>query len=90
MRQYEPIWVRIKNKNVASLVTPTANAARVIKAVIKEKHLDTGYKLMLSEQALQAKLEIVKENNKPDHNFITLHFSLTTTIKESYIGVNTL
>ena len=89
MRQYEPIWNRIKTHSHASIVTHPDNAARVIKAVTKEKHLDTGYKLLLSEDALVATL-VVREQSSKVNNSITIHFSLRTAIKESYIGVHTL
>ena len=90
MRQYEPIWNRIKTKNTASLVTHKDNVARVIKAVIKEKHKDTGYKLELSEQALISTLDITRTVSNKEPNSVTIHFSLTKSIKESYIGINTL
>ena len=89
MRQYEPIWHRIKTRNSASISTHPDNAARVIKAVIKEKHRDTGYKLLLSEKALKSKLNITKEVNGKSSEII-IHFSLETSIQESYIGVSNL
>jgi len=89
MRQYEPIWHRIKTKNHASLVTRPANVARIIKAVIKEKHKDEGYKLQLAEDALVAKLVITQKEDK-SKNSITINFSLTTSIKETYIGLSNL
>lgn len=89
MNSYEPIWNRIKLKNSASLVTHPNSVDSIIKAVINLKHRDTGYKLELSERALKAKLNISQELSKIN-NSVTIHFSLTTSIKESYIGVNTL
>lgn len=89
MRQYEPIWLRIKNKKTASIVTHVNNQTRVIKAVKKEKHRDTGYKLLLAEKGLTAKLVIVTEP-KEDAVTVLIHFSLKTYIKTSCIGVTTL
>ena len=90
MRQYEPIWNRIKTHNTASLVTHVNNEARIRKAVIKEKHIDEGYKLMLSDKALKATLIITREEDKNNLTMITLHFSLSTTIKDTYIGIDNL
>ena len=89
MRAYQPIWERIKSKQTASIVTHPANVARVIKAVNKEKNIDEGYKLLLSESALKAILYTTRRKNK-ESGLITVHFSLKTSIKESYIGINTL
>ncbi len=89
MRLYEPIWNRIKQKNTASIVTHPNNVARVIKAVTKEKSIDTGYILFLSEKALKARLKISRERSA-ENNSITIHFSLITSIKETYIGTDTL
>jgi hypothetical protein len=45
MRQYEPIWRQLKTKKVVSITANRALHPRIIKAVIKEKWLDVGYKL---------------------------------------------
>lgn len=45
MRKYQPIWNRLRDdKKVAVKVLPTATR-RVVKAVIKEKDMDTVFKL---------------------------------------------
>ena len=89
MRQYEPIWNRIKTHNSASIVTTKRNASRVVRAVSKEKDKDIGYKLLLSDKALIAKLHIRREPSKIDSS-ILIRFSLQTSIKETYIGVSNL
>ena len=86
MRQYEPIWERIKRDNTASLVAPVENHKRIIKAVIKEKYKDEGYKLLLSNKCLQAKLIITYHIEDPK----MISFSLQTSIADKYIGVNDL
>jgi hypothetical protein len=45
MRKYEPIWIKLKQKGVASITAHPLLHKRIIKAVIKEKWLDIGYKL---------------------------------------------
>ena len=94
MRQYEPIWRRIKQHKTASIATHPNNVARVIKAVNKEKNIDTGYKLLLSEQAHKAILYTTRrrdlKSNKGSSNLVTIKFSLKITLNENYIGMNTL
>lgn len=46
-RLYEPIWIKLKAEGIASLTANRRLHARIIKAVIKEKWLDTGYKLQI-------------------------------------------
>jgi hypothetical protein len=47
MRKYEPIWLKLKREGTAAIAAHPLLHARVIKAVIKEKWLDQGYKLQL-------------------------------------------
>lgn len=49
MRQYEPIWIKIKTKYKVSLRAEPALHARIIQAVRKEKAIDLGWRLMLAE-----------------------------------------
>jgi len=86
MRQYEPIWNRIKTHNHASIVAPVESHSKIKKAVIKEKHMDEGYKLLLSEKALRAELVITSDKSNP--KLIT--FSLDIKIVINNIGVNDL
>jgi len=86
MRQYQPIWERIKKHSYASLVAPIKNHKKIIKAVIKEKNMDSAYKFELSEKALTATLVI----NKDSKDASMIHFSLNVTIKTKYIGIEQL
>jgi hypothetical protein len=45
MREYEPIWIKLKQTKQVSLTANRALHARIIKAVKKEKWKDVGYKL---------------------------------------------
>jgi len=90
MRMYEPIWIRIKTHNTASLVTHPDNAARIKRAVIKEKNADTGYKLLLAEKALIAELVITQEESPEYMGSILINFSLNKKIKLDYLGVDNL
>ncbi len=51
-RQYQPIWLRLKalppkqaEKQGISVTAPRVLHRRIVKAVVKEKWLDVGYKL---------------------------------------------
>ena len=50
MRLYEPIWQELKQTGTAKLTANRALHRRIIKAVIKEKWLDIGYKLQIYPQ----------------------------------------
>lgn len=52
-RQYAPIWEALKNNYTVAIVAPIPLHARIIKAVIKEKFMDDGYKFLKSEQGLR-------------------------------------
>ncbi len=58
MRKYEPIWEQIKQDLTASLVVDPALHARIIKAVIKEKDMDVGFKQLQLEKGKKDKLRI--------------------------------
>jgi hypothetical protein len=45
MRYYEPIWNILKSKKTHRVAAHPALHARIIKAVIKEKWMDIGYKI---------------------------------------------
>ena len=49
MRKYEPIWTQIKQHLKCEISAHKAYHRRIIKAVTKEKDMDLGYKLYLSE-----------------------------------------
>jgi hypothetical protein len=48
-RQYFPIWEQIKQTGMCEISTHKAFHRRIIKAVIKEKYMDLGFKLECSE-----------------------------------------
>lgn len=50
MRQYEMIWNEIKLEGFCKISTHRVFHKRIIKAVVKEKDLDLGFKLELSER----------------------------------------
>jgi hypothetical protein len=49
VRQYEPIWIQIKQNLKCEISAHKAHHRRIVKAVTKEKDMDLGYKLELSE-----------------------------------------
>lgn len=57
MRQYEPIWIKLKKEGSCRITAPTPLHRRIIKAVIKEKYMDDGYRLELSENNKSARIE---------------------------------
>lgn len=61
MRQYEPIWLKIKTTYKVSLTASPALHARIIQAVRKEKAIDDGWRLMLAEskERFELKEEII-------------------------------
>lgn len=58
MREYEPIWNTIKEKGKATLRADPSLHARIKKAVIKEKHLDTAFALLKSNEGHTYRLKI--------------------------------
>lgn len=59
MRQYEPIWKKLKSMPLEEAskkgVSVTANRVlhpRILKAVVKEKWLDLGYKIQMEPRKM--------------------------------------
>jgi len=85
MRQYEPIWNRLKSlpKDEAktkgvSITAPAQLHRRIIKAVIKEKDIDLGYKLLLKEnEDRTAKLVILRRGG-----FVTFKLEFSIGLKD--------
>lgn len=50
MRKYQPIWEALKKYKKAMLSAHPHSHARIIKAVTKEKWMDSGFRLLMSEQ----------------------------------------
>ena len=48
MRKYEQIWIKLKRTGKATITAHPLLHARIIKAVVKEKYNDSGYKLQIS------------------------------------------
>lgn len=45
MRKYQVIWEKIKKDKHCTVVAPAIVHARILKAVIKEKYMDSAFKL---------------------------------------------
>jgi hypothetical protein len=81
MRQYEPVWNELKKKKIARVTAHRALHPRIVKAVIKEKWMDVGYKLELEPHH-----SILSHSIK--HSVIT--FTLTVHHDYSQIGAHEL
>lgn len=86
MRQYERIWFNLKNLPPAdasstgvSVTAPKYFHKRLIKAVTKEKWMDTGYKLWLSmtQEGKEARLSYTKSGS-----ILTFYLSFTITVTD--------
>jgi len=56
-RKYAPIWEQLKAHGRATIATPVPFHRRIIRAVIKEKNLDLGYKVLMAEESKSPRLE---------------------------------
>lgn len=86
MRHYSPIWEAIKKNKQVSIVAPVSNHKLIIKAVIKEKNEDEGYKLLLSEKCKKARLIISFDSNNKE----LILFSIVISLIDKYIGLKYL
>jgi len=84
MRQYQPIWIKLKSMSLRDAqvkgVSVTANSLlhpRILKAVVKEKWLDLGYKIQTDPRKTILTHEI-------KHSIITfrLHYQINTIGKD--------
>jgi hypothetical protein len=57
MRQYEPAWIALKEKGTVRLAVPKGLHRRVIKAILKEKYNDAGYRLQMLEKKIRLRIE---------------------------------
>jgi hypothetical protein len=71
MRKYEPIWHKLKQTGQVSITANRLLHPRIIKAVIKEKWGDIGYKVSI--EPARAKLSYISTH-------AILKFYLTKTI----------
>jgi hypothetical protein len=80
VRQYQPIWEQIKATLSCDISAHRAHHLRIIKAVVKEKDMDTLYKLERSESYTRAILTSKRVG-------AVIHFKLTLrpydTLEES-------
>lgn len=79
MRQYYPVWHALKTKNVCVVEHHPRFFARLKKAVIKEKDLDDGFKLLCEEQGKRARIsvQVIKTKDNKSALKFTLNYSLT-------------
>lgn len=76
MRQYQPIWERIKVTKTATIVAPVENHRKIIQAVRKEKCKDYGWKQLCIEKGHKFNLtDTVKVKEGENQGSIT--FTLT-------------
>lgn len=61
--RYQPIWDTLKEKRHAKLVAPAVLHKRIIKAVIKRKDVDVGYKFLCAEQFKKARIKYKTTGN---------------------------
>lgn len=61
--KYSPIWENLKRDLEARVVAHPALHRRIIKAVIKRKDEDLGYKVLNAEMYKKAKLSYTIEGN---------------------------
>jgi hypothetical protein len=69
MRHYEPVWIKLKKEKTVSITANYSLHKRIIKAVIKEKWMDLGYKLQLGNRS--AYLSYTQSNS-----IITFHLKI--------------
>lgn len=62
MRYYEEIWLTIKRDGYVRLAVPKALHRRVIKATLKEKYQDFGFKLEMMQQHTAVSLHIKRQD----------------------------
>ena len=78
-RKYQPLWIRLKNSSKGFKCTVEVHrliVARVVKAVIKEKHMDLSFKL--ANEANPVRL-VVKRIPLADKKHVRIEFSLQPT-----------
>jgi len=63
-RKYFSIWNTLKNSGACAIAAPVQLHPRIIKAVIKEKYMDTGFKLQSAESRRFNKIEYRIEGSR--------------------------
>lgn len=72
-RMYEPIWELLKKNKKVSISAPRALHKKLVKAVIKEKDIDVGYKIELDDNEQRARITHQCVGN-------VIHFQLHLTV----------
>lgn len=83
MRKYQPIWELLKLTRTASIAAEPKMHPRIIKAVIKEKYSDAGWKYLQVEEGKKWKLSF-----KVDSKLIV--FKLVDISDQLSINLNNL
>jgi hypothetical protein len=60
-RKYNSIWIALKKNGHCAISAHTALHARIVKAVIREKDWDVGFKLLNQENGRMMKLRYEKD-----------------------------
>lgn len=81
-RKYLAIWERIKAEKRCTIKVLPVLVARVKKAVIKEKDMDLGFKLLNSERILQDRIYL-------DIQYDTMKQHMTFVLRQS-IGLEAI
>lgn len=76
MRTYEPIWETLKKDNRISITAHPSQHKRVIKAVIKEKWMDSVFKYQCSEINLTTKLSYIRDNTSHKITFLLTYHGI--------------
>lgn len=63
-RKYGGIWTILKRDYICSIAAHPSLHARFIKAVIKEKDRDVGFKILKASYSLEVKLQCLVEGSK--------------------------
>lgn len=56
MRQYEPIWNALKSGRICAITANPALHPRIVKAVVKEKYQDVGWKMQMADDYCKSKI----------------------------------
>jgi hypothetical protein len=72
-RKYQPIWEALKSKRKCTIAAPKPLHKRIIKAVVKEKYQDLGYRFELEELEKSARISYTQKESM-------LEFKLTLSV----------
>jgi hypothetical protein len=76
--QYQPIWDTLKNNGYCRITAPKELHKRIIKAVMKRKNIDVGYKVLLESKNIRQELRYTTEGSIINFTLISFDtFSLT-------------